>query len=58
MNGQAYHYKLQPDGTYLLYSVGWNLVDDGGKVAYKPNDPAHAFNREHGDWVWPCLKSK
>ena len=58
MNGEAYHYKLRPDGTYLLYSVGWNMVDDGGKVAYKPNDPSHALDREHGDWVWPCLKSK
>jgi hypothetical protein len=54
MNGEAYHYKLQPDGAYLLYSVGWNQVDDGGKVAYKPNDYSHALDREHGDWVWPC----
>ena len=59
MSGDAYHYKLQTDGTYLLYSVGWDQVDDGGKVAYKSND-AHSLNREldreHGDWVWPWPK--
>ena len=57
MNGEAYHYKLRPDGTYLLYSVGWDQVDDGGKVAYKTDDP-HALDREHGDWVWPSPKMK
>ena len=31
MNGQALHYRKNQDGTFLLYSVGLNGVDDGGK---------------------------
>jgi len=52
MNGQPYHYRLRPDGTYLLYSVGWNQTDDGGKVVYKKDAPAQVDYKE-GDWVWP-----
>jgi hypothetical protein len=45
MNGEAYRYKLNSDGTYVLYSVGWNQKDDGGKVdsLRTPDSP---------DWVW------
>jgi hypothetical protein len=52
MNGQPYHYQLRPDGAYLLYSVGWNQTDDGGKVAYKTDAPTQIDYKE-GDWVWP-----
>jgi hypothetical protein len=31
MTGQPYHYRLRPDGTFLLYSIGWNQKDDEGK---------------------------
>jgi hypothetical protein len=31
MNGQALHYQKNLDGTFQLYSVGENGVDDGGK---------------------------
>ena len=57
MNGEPYHYKLLPDGNYLLYSVGWNQIDDGGKVAYQPGD-SNVLDREQGDWVWPNPKMK
>lgn len=48
MNGEPYHYKLLPDGTYLLYSVAWDQKDDGGKEGageyhYYLDDP---------DWPW------
>jgi hypothetical protein len=49
LNGDPYHYKLLPDGTFLLYSVGWNQVDDGGKVG--PGD-VHYYGNDP-DWVWP-----
>jgi hypothetical protein len=52
MNGQPYHYQLRPDGTYLLYSVGWNQTDDGGKVVYKKDSPTQV-DYTQGDWVWP-----
>ncbi len=57
MRGEPYHYKLNADVTYLLYSVGWNQKDDEGKVVYKVND-RQAINREQGDWVWPSPKNK
>jgi hypothetical protein len=55
ITGEAYHYRLQPDGTFLLYSVGWNQKDDGGVAVFSltnstdPNDSP----KKHGDWVWP-----
>jgi hypothetical protein len=57
MNGKPYHYQLQPDGTFLLYSVGWNQVDDGGKMVFEKDAPAHHDYAE-GDWVWPTPRTK
>jgi hypothetical protein len=51
-NGQPYHYAVRTDGTFLLYSVGWNQKDDGGKVVVEPSFPKRA-NAKEGDWVWP-----
>jgi hypothetical protein len=52
MNGQPFHYKLHPDGTFLLYSVGWNLSDEGGKVG-QGNDSTGQSHYAEGDWPWP-----
>lgn len=52
INGEPYHYRLRPDGTFLLYSVGWNQKDDGGKVVYEKESPMHVDYKQ-GDWVWP-----
>ena len=52
MNGEAYHYRLNPDQTYILYSVGWNQVDDHG-------DAGNVRTWESPDWIWtnyPTLK--
>ena len=53
--GQPYHYRFNTDGTYLLYSVGWNQKDDGGQVVYK-TDSFRDMDDEKGDWVWPVPK--
>ncbi|MGA9778779.1 MAG: hypothetical protein ACLPRE_04355 [Limisphaerales bacterium] len=57
MNGQALHYQKNPDGIFLLYSVGENGVDDGGNPAQPSNDndfPDYDWNDSHAlDWVWP-----
>lgn len=50
--GEPLHYRVKDDGTFLLYAVGWNTTDDGGKVAMKPALPDQV-DLEHGDWVWP-----
>jgi hypothetical protein len=48
MNGRPYHYKLLADGTFLLYSVGWDQVDDGGEMPA----PEHQSNQTAPDWTW------
>jgi hypothetical protein len=40
---KPYLYRAQPEGGFLLYSLGWNEQDDGGQEA---SDPLQ------GDWVW------
>jgi hypothetical protein len=52
MNGEPYHYRLRADGTFLLYSVGWNQIDEGGNVVYMKDNPAR-IDYTQGDWVWP-----
>jgi hypothetical protein len=48
---QPLRYKRNSDDSYLLYSVGWNLVDDGGVTAHTPGSkPSPDPNK--GDWVW------
>jgi Tfp pilus assembly protein PilE len=43
IDGQSLKYCRTPDGQFLLYCVGWNGTDDGGKF-----DSSY----ENGDWVW------
>jgi len=52
MTGDSYHYQLRSDGTFLLYSVGWNKTDEGGEVVYKKDAP-NQVEYTQGDWVWP-----
>ncbi|HVV70093.1 MAG TPA: hypothetical protein VHI52_01050, partial [Verrucomicrobiae bacterium] len=48
ITGQALKYRPGADGRYILYSVGWNEIDDGGvMVAAKPGE-----SEVGGDWVW------
>ncbi len=55
MNGEPYCYRLRPEGTFLLYSVGWNQKDDGGVEAFQKDSPK-AEELTQGDWVWPVPK--
>jgi hypothetical protein len=49
INGQPLHYRLGEDGTFLLYSAGWNGVDDGGLVCRLQGGATDILR---GDWVW------
>jgi hypothetical protein len=52
MDGQPLRYRLNADGTFLLYSVGDDGKDDGGN----PNPPAGSTSvqwQRGRDWVWP-----
>ncbi len=44
ITGEPLKYRRDGDG-YVLYSVGWNEKDDGGK-------PSEKGDLEQGDWVW------
>jgi len=48
-------YHPASDGSFLLYSVGWNETDDGGQVVYLKN--SSFTDRDKGDWVWPATAS-
>jgi hypothetical protein len=49
INGEPLHYRRIEDGSFLLYSVGWNETDDGGQIVLPRGDPQKATI---GDWVW------
>ncbi len=52
-DGQPYHFLLKPNGSYLLYSIGWNEKDDGGLVVLDKDDPQHhRIDYDQGYWVW------
>jgi hypothetical protein len=40
IGGQPLHYRRTNEGKFLLYSIGWNEKDDGGKPG------------SDDDWVW------
>lgn len=50
INGELLKYRREPDGTFVLYSVGWNETDDGGEVHVRKSGDAPDPNQ--GDWVW------
>ena len=55
IGGQPLHYRRMANGKFILYSVGWNEMDDGGVVGlakdgYGPN--GDGFDYRKGDWVW------
>lgn len=51
IGGGPLHYRLNSDGQFVLYSIGWNETDDGGVIVFnKGSTPT--VNRDEGDWVW------
>lgn len=56
VDGKPLRYKLNSDGTFLLYSVGENGVDDGGNPSLEKGIESSNFNWQNPralDWVWP-----
>jgi hypothetical protein len=56
-NGQPLIYHPGSGRDFTLYSVGWNLTDDGGKTVLKSGKSADVDISE-GDWVWPSYTSE
>lgn len=51
IDGKPLRYRPRPDGSYLLYSVGWNQTDDGGQIAWTTKGKKQ-MDISQGDWVW------
>lgn len=49
VTGKDLHYQRK-GASYVLYSVGWNLKDDGGAVGALAENGGMDFTV--GDWVW------
>jgi len=50
INGELLKYRREADGSFVLYSVGWNETDDGGEAG--ANKTGTAADPNKGDWVW------
>jgi hypothetical protein len=50
ITGQPLRYQLTNDGQFLLYSIGWNEIDDGGELAFLAS--GRGQEKKDGDWVW------
>jgi hypothetical protein len=44
IGGQPLKYHRTADGQFMLYSIGWNEIDDGVQLSLFPYDK--------GDWCW------
>jgi hypothetical protein len=55
MDGQVLRYRSNSDGSFTLYSVAEDAVDDGGDTSSADwSNPAHSARDWIGrDWVWP-----
>jgi len=56
VDGQPLRYRRNADGTFLLYSVGENGVDDGGDPSLEKGVTSSSYywqNPHALDWVWP-----
>jgi hypothetical protein len=51
ITGKPLIYRLNSDGTFILYSVGWNQKDEGGSVSL-PKKKYTQPDWSQGDWVW------
>ena len=49
VGGKPLQYSRVANGTFLLYSIGWNGRDDGGQSSWTKG-PSPDFSK--GDWVW------
>jgi len=51
MSGKPYMYRVDKDGSYTLYSIGWNEKDDGGDISIPGSSATYATDQSN-DWVW------
>lgn len=49
VNGEPLKYRREAPDRFMLYSVGFNLKDDGGQPGLTSKG---TFDARQGDWVW------
>lgn len=54
MDGEPLKYRLNPDGSFTLYSVGEDGQDDGGDVSLLPDKTSSRILWNRKDFVWPA----
>ena len=49
IGGQPLKFRREADGSFVLYSIGWNEKDDDGEATFNPDG---TVDLQNGDWVW------
>jgi hypothetical protein len=49
VNGEPLHFQRTANGSFKLYSIGWNGQDDGGVIG---TNQFERYGPNTGDWVW------
>lgn len=54
VDGKPLRYRLEPDGGYVVYSVGWNQRDEMGERGWKKEKSGkdRIVDSAQGDWPW------
>jgi len=52
IDGQPLRYHPAADGNYIIYSIGWNKIDDGGERHWMNPEQKAGPDFRQGDWVW------
>jgi hypothetical protein len=52
IDGQPLRYKRTGADQFMLYSVGWNGIDDGGQLAFTGEGRNRRLDEAKGDWIW------
>jgi hypothetical protein len=53
VDGEPLRYRSNPDGTFVLYSVGDDGKDDGGDPTPSKSHATSWWWQNGRDWVWP-----
>ena len=54
MDGKPIKYRLDAEGSFVLYSVGEDGKDDGGDTTLLPDKTNRRNLWDRKDWVWPA----
>ena len=56
IDGQPLRYRRTAPDQFVLYSIGWDETDDGGKVVLIKGSHLQRLDPDKGDWVWSSAR--